>query len=52
MERRERFQRGYGSALSEHFPKWQIPQDVIFFPELPKGKTGKIDKIAPRAGMA
>ena len=51
-ERRERFQRDYGPALSEHFPKWQIPQDVIFFPELPKGKTGKIDKIALRAGMA
>lgn len=48
MELRERFQRDYGPALSEHFPKWQIPQEVVFLAELPKGKTGKIDKIALR----
>ncbi|MBN9585271.1 MAG: hypothetical protein BGN84_15170 [Afipia sp. 62-7] len=50
-ELRERFQQDYGSALSEHFPKWQIPQEVVFLTELPKGKTGKIDKIALRTAM-
>lgn len=32
------------SYLASYFAKWQIPQEVEFFCELPKGKTGKIDK--------
>ena len=32
------------SYLGRYFAKWQIPQEVEFFCELPKGKTGKIDK--------
>ncbi len=32
------------SYLARYFAKWQIPKEVEFFGELPKGKTGKIDK--------
>ncbi|WP_051404389.1 MULTISPECIES: AMP-binding protein [Bradyrhizobium] len=47
-EPRERFAREYRDYLASFFPKWQIPDEVIFCAELPKGKTGKIDKIALR----
>lgn len=47
-EDRARFEQQYRSYLSAFFPKWQIPDDVIFCAELPKGKTGKIDKTALR----
>jgi len=48
---RARFEREYRAYLAEFFPKWQIPDDVIFCAELPKGMTGKIDKIALRKTM-
>ncbi|WFU34033.1 long-chain-fatty-acid--CoA ligase [Bradyrhizobium brasilense] len=51
-ERRARFAREYRDYLAAFFPKWQIPDDVIFSTDLPKGKTGKIDKIALRKAMA
>jgi fatty-acyl-CoA synthase len=47
-EHRARFEQEYRFYLAEFFPKWQIPDEVIFSAELPKGKTGKIDKIALR----
>ena len=50
-ERRARFAQDYRLYLSEFFPKWQIPDEVIFCHELPKGKTGKIDKIALRRSV-
>jgi acyl-CoA synthetase (AMP-forming)/AMP-acid ligase II len=42
---------GYGTYLSEHFPKWQIPDEVVFCTELPKGKTGKVDKAILRSSL-
>ncbi|MFT4119443.1 long-chain-fatty-acid--CoA ligase [Bradyrhizobium sp.] len=45
---RKRFEQNYRSYLSRSFPKWQIPEDVVFYAELPKGKTGKVDKVALR----
>jgi fatty-acyl-CoA synthase len=50
-ERRAHFERDYRTYLAEFFPKWQIPDEVIFCPDLPKGKTGKIDKIALRRNL-
>ena len=45
---RARFAQQLDEYLSASFPKWQIPDEVIFWSELPKGKTGKVDKIALR----
>jgi non-ribosomal peptide synthetase component E (peptide arylation enzyme) len=36
------------TALSTHFAKWQLPDAVMVLPTLPKGNTGKIDKMALR----
>ncbi len=36
------------AALSAHFAKWRLPDAVVILPALPKGNTGKIDKIALR----
>lgn len=47
-ETRARFEEQFEAYFSSAFPKWQIPDDVSFWSELPKGKTGKIDKIALR----
>lgn len=47
-ENRERVKVQLGDYLLAFFPKWQIPEEVSFFSELPKGKTGKVDKIALR----
>ena len=49
---RARFALQFDEYLSASFPKWQIPDEVIFWSELPKGKTGKIDKIALRKHIA
>ncbi|MBA84335.1 long-chain fatty acid--CoA ligase [Thalassobius sp. S69A] len=34
--------------MSEHFAKWQLPDDVIWVPELPLTATGKISKLTLR----
>lgn len=47
-EHRARFEQEYRAHLLKFFPKWQIPDEVIFRSELPKGKTGKVDKAALR----
>ncbi len=49
---RAEFRKQLGEYLSRSFPKWQIPEEVSFWPELPKGKTGKIDKIALRKQLS
>lgn len=51
-ETRAGFERQMQSFLAPHFPKWQIPEEVVFLSELPKGKTGKIDKMALRSTYA
>ncbi len=48
---RVKFESEYRTYLSQFFPKWQIPDEVIFVTELPKGKTGKIDKVALRINL-
>jgi len=40
------------AALSLHFAKWQLPDAIIVLPALPKGTTGKVDKMALRARAA
>lgn len=35
-------------SLMATLPKWQVPEDIAVLPELPKGLTGKTDKIALR----
>lgn len=39
------------ARLSVVFAKWQVPDDFIVLSSLPKGNTGKIDKIALRANL-
>lgn len=51
-EERQRFVCTMQTFLARTFPKWQIPKDVKFWDELPKGKTGKIDKNALRDWVA
>lgn len=51
-ESRARFEKTLRGYLLEFFPKWQIPDEVMFWSELPKGKTGKIDKITLRKLVA
>ncbi|MBX9591869.1 MAG: long-chain-fatty-acid--CoA ligase [Hyphomonadaceae bacterium] len=38
-------------SLAAVFAKWQLPDAFIVLAELPKGSTGKIDKIALRAQL-
>lgn len=47
-EVRARFEGQFKPYMSRFFPKWQIPDEISFWEELPKGKTGKVDKIAIR----
>lgn len=47
-ENRMRLEQELPSYLSSFFPRWQIPEDISFWDELPKGRTGKIDKISLR----
>jgi len=37
--------------LDGKIAKWWIPDDIIFVDEIPIGPTGKIDKLAIRAGL-
>lgn len=45
-----------GASLRAHalsrLAKWQVPDAFIVVPDLPKGNTGKIDKIALRTALA
>lgn len=50
-EQRTEFERDYGAHLLRSFPKWQIPDSVVFYDDLPKGKTGKIDKMLLRDNL-
>ncbi len=34
--------------LSEHFAKWQLPDDVVFVDEIPLTATGKVSKLTLR----
>ena len=36
------------SLLGAHFAKWQHPDEIVFVSALPRGNTGKVDKIALR----
>ncbi len=38
--------------MSEHFAKWQLPDDVIWVEELPLTATGKVSKLTLRKSMA
>jgi fatty-acyl-CoA synthase len=35
--------------LAEHVARWQVPDDVVFIPEVPKTSVGKFDKKVLRA---
>ena len=35
--------------LAPKFPKWWLPDDVVFVPEIPKTSVGKFDKKVLRA---
>lgn len=47
-ENRTRLEQNLPGFLSSFLPRWQIPEDISFWDELPKGRTGKIDKISLR----
>lgn len=36
------------SLLGAAFPRWQVPDEVLFVDDIPLGATGKIDKILLR----
>lgn len=38
--------------LSEHFAKWQLPDDVVWVDELPMTATGKVSKLNLRKQLA
>lgn len=38
--------------MSEHFAKWQLPDDVVWVEELPLTATGKVSKLNLRKGMS
>ena len=40
------------ALLSEHFAKWQLPDDVVFVGELPLTATGKVSKLTLRTQFA
>jgi fatty-acyl-CoA synthase len=56
QDRRQRGEAEIGrellAALSAHFAKWQLPDAIVVLPALPKGNTGKVDKMALRARAA
>lgn len=37
--------------MSEHFAKWQLPDDVVWVDELPLTATGKVSKLTLRQNM-
>jgi fatty-acyl-CoA synthase len=40
------------SHMSEHFAKWQLPDDVVWADDLPLTATGKVSKLSLRKRMA
>lgn len=40
------------ALLSEHFARWQLPDDVVFVGELPLTATGKVSKLTLRTQFA
>ena len=38
--------------LSEHFAKWQLPDDVVYTDALPLTATGKVSKLTLRKAYA
>jgi len=42
----------FHSLMSEHFAKWQLPDDVLFVEELPLTATGKVSKLTLRKQLA
>ncbi|SEO93582.1 fatty-acyl-CoA synthase [Salinihabitans flavidus] len=38
--------------LSEHFAKWQLPDDIVFVEDLPLTATGKVSKLTLRERFA
>jgi fatty-acyl-CoA synthase len=42
----------FHSLMSEHFAKWQLPDDVLFVEELPLTATGKVSKLTLRQRLA
>jgi fatty-acyl-CoA synthase len=40
------------AGLADHFARWQCPDDIVVVPALPRGNTGKVDKIVLRAQAA
>ncbi len=40
------------AAMSEHFAKWQLPDDVVFVEALPLTATGKVSKLTLRKAYA
>jgi len=43
---------GIAALLAERFPKWQLPDDILFVDELPHTATGKISKLGLRRRLA
>ena len=39
------------ARLSQHFARWQLPDEYRIVPALARGNTGKIDKAALRSGL-
>ncbi len=48
---RQTLARDLVERLSGAFAKWQVPEEFVVLPSLPKGNTGKIDKMALRATL-
>ncbi|MEQ9673755.1 MAG: AMP-binding protein, partial [Roseovarius indicus] len=40
------------SFMSEHFAKWQLPDDIVFVDDLPLTATGKVSKLTLREKFA
>ena len=38
--------------LAEHLAKWQLPDDIVFVPDLPLTATGKVSKLTLRQAYA
>jgi fatty-acyl-CoA synthase len=37
--------------LADRFPRWWLPEDVVFLPAIPRTSTGKFLKSALRASL-
>lgn len=51
-EGKEPTKEGIKEELAKGFAKWQLPDDIIFVPEVPIGPTGKISKLTLRKQYA